>query len=49
MNRTDIDRVLVEKLSAQSAGCELRPELTQAIAERIGRNLSAVRPLSRSS
>ena len=45
MNRTDIDRVLVEKLSAQSAGCELRPELTQAIAERIGRNLSAVRPL----
>src|SRR5260370_21328998 len=27
------------------AGCELRPELTQAIAERIGRNLSAVRPL----
>ena len=45
MNRTDIDRVLVEKLSAQSAGCELRSELTQAIAERIGRNLSAVRPL----
>src|SRR5260370_36039408 len=27
------------------AGCELRPELTQAIAERIGRNLSAVRAL----
>jgi hypothetical protein len=45
MNRTDIDGVLVEKLSAQSAGYELRPELTQAIAERIGRNLSAVRPL----
>jgi len=45
MNRTDIDRVLLEKLSTQSTGCELRPELTQAIAERIGRNLSAVRPL----
>jgi hypothetical protein len=45
MNRTDIDRVLSEKLSAESARCELRPELTQAIAERIGRNLSAVRPL----
>ena len=45
MNRTDIDRVLVKKLSAQSAGCELRPELTKAIAEGIGLNLSAVRPL----
>ncbi|MGA2742933.1 MAG: NrsF family protein [Bryobacteraceae bacterium] len=45
MNRTDIDRVLLEKLSAQSTGCELRPELTKAIAEGIGRNLSAVRPL----
>ena len=45
MNRTDIDRVLVEKLSEQSASCELRPELTQAIAERIGQNLTAVRPL----
>jgi hypothetical protein len=45
MNRTDIDRVLLEKLSAQSTGCELRPELTKAIAEGIGLNLSAVRPL----
>ena len=45
MNRTDIDRVLSEKLAVQSADCELPPELAQAIAERIGRNLSAVRPL----
>ena len=30
MNRTDIDRVLAEKLAVQSADCELPPELTQA-------------------
>jgi hypothetical protein len=38
-------RALLEVLSAPPSGSELRPELARVIAERIGRNLAAVRPL----
>jgi len=38
-------RALLEVLSAPPSGGELRPELASAIAERIGQNLAAVRPL----
>lgn len=45
MNREDMDRALEEMLAAPSSDRQVRPELAQAIAERMGRDLSPVRPL----
>jgi hypothetical protein len=45
MNREEMDSALSEMLSAPASRSEVRPELAHAIQERIGRNLSAVRPL----